>query len=646
MPPPYPANQIGILFRRDERALSEKYGTLSGPFFEMEISDQNNQVLWSAESHAVDGNYDLNGLIISDVTWEENDCQADMLSFTVLNPDMRIHDSRLFTEGNSVDLWIGYDGLQPEYMGRGIIVTVEPEFNRDGIPRMSITCYDVSHFMMEEGKAEIQTEGTRWFERHSVPADGAGNSPPQIITTERRDRDDQARQAREDARAAGASPGQVASIPSTSVDRAAPNTDDANTPIRSFEVPGGQPGQDAAQPRNRTAIRQARVPRRRRRRGKVWRNLRDDEIAATIFESYNIVPFVEAVDQNARARRVTREVEDPPEILTTEIRDRADQAADARAQARAAGAPAGTIPAGNIDGSSPTRPVHRRVIRSVEIGGGRRRVTEEVGGRRVVQKAGTSDYEFIKKLAKNHGYIVFVFYYYETGNWIGYWGPPHRVPQHVSYTFEYNNGDDTTLGMFKPKVSMRGQKTEIDLIYTDPVVRRQQRLRVSMENISRYAPEFRGPDATAPIEEPLGNGPEVVLSIHGQRVAVAANRRFASMDDARRWLMAFWYQHASEFCEAEGDCVIGIPEIRCRHRHTISGFGRYDGSYFFTKVTHAIKAGNIYTTDFSTYRVVDMLDVVPDAEGDTMSVESNEMGEITPEARDVIRRWQDALAQR
>lgn len=645
MPPPYPANQIGILFRRDERQLSEKYGQLAGPFFEMEISDQNDQVLWSAESHAVDGNYDLNGLIITDVQWEENDCQADMLSFTVINVDMRIHDSRLFLEGNSVDLWMGYDGLQPEYMGRGIITTVEPQFTRDGIPRMSVTCYDVSHFMMEEGKAEVQTEGTRWFERHSVPADGEGNSSEETFTEEHQDRQDQVEAQRAAVRAAGGSPADEARIPSAPVDRLAPSTTLARKKIRSFTVPGGQPDQQVSQPRNRTTIRQARVSRNRRRRGKVWRNLRDDEIAATIFESYNIVPFAEATNQRSRARRVTRIVEDPPDEELTNLEDRADQAENRRNRLRAAGIDPSVVPGGNVDSASNSRPLHKEVIRSVSIGGGRRKVTEEVGGRRVVQKAGTSDWEFIKKLAKNHGYIVFVFYYYETRNWIGYWGPPNNVPQHVSYTFEYNNGDSTTLASFKPKVSMRGQKTEIDLIYTDPVIRRQQRLRVSLENVSRYAPEFRGPDATSSVEEPLGSGPEVVLSIHGQRVSVAANRRFTSMDDARRWLMAFWYQHASEFCEAEGDCVIGIPEIRCRHRHNISGFGRYDGPYFFTKVTHSMRPGNVYTTEFSTYRVVDMLDVTPDAEGDSLSVESNEMGEITPEARDVIRRWQDALSQ-
>ena len=177
MPPPYPATQIGVLFRRDERELSEKYGQFAAPYFMVEISDQSGSVLFSSESHAVDGNYDLNGLIVSDMEWEENDCQADMMSFTVNNIDMQLHDSRLFAEGNSIDLWMGYDGRQPEYIGRGIVSTIEPDFSRDSLPNIRVSCYDISYFMMEEGKAEIQAEGTQWYERNAVPADGDGNSP-------------------------------------------------------------------------------------------------------------------------------------------------------------------------------------------------------------------------------------------------------------------------------------------------------------------------------------------------------------------------------------------------------------------------------------------------------------------------------------
>ena len=61
MPPPYRAAQIGILFQQDDRNLVEKYGHTAAPFFRLEISDQADQIIFSAESQLQNGAYDLNG---------------------------------------------------------------------------------------------------------------------------------------------------------------------------------------------------------------------------------------------------------------------------------------------------------------------------------------------------------------------------------------------------------------------------------------------------------------------------------------------------------------------------------------------------------------------------------------------------------
>ena len=637
MPPPYPATNIGTLFQRDDRTLEEKYGHMLAPYFKLVISDRDERVLFYAESSANEGNYDLNGLIVSDIEWAEDDCQASMMSMTVQNPDLRLHDSRMFAEGNSLDLWMGYDGFFPDYMGRAIIVEIAPEFPNGSIPTIRITAYDISHFMMEEGKAEIQAEGTQWWERNRVNQTPANQSSTQTTLTNTRDTQSQAQAARNEARSSGATPGQVASIPQQSIDESGRSANPGNTEIRGFTTSSGR---RTNTPQNRTRLRQARSPRRRRKQGKVWRNLRDDEIVSAIFESYGIVPYTEALNQRARSRTEQRTVQHQGEIRLNNILDTVEQA---RERQRQEGSPGNTQPV-SVDTHGPRlRPsLRQRAIRAERINDTTVNVTVEVGGRRVVQKAGTSDWEFIKKLAKNHGYIMFVFYYFGTGDWIGYWGSPHNVPQHVVYQFHYNNGDGTTIQSFRPKLSTRGQKTEIDLMYTDPVTRRQQKLRVAMENVSSYTSEFRGPDATALMTETLGSGPEVLLSINGQRVAVQANRRFTSMDDACRWLMAFWYQHAPEFCEAEGEFIAGLPEIHCRHKHVMNGFSRYDGNYFLTQVSHKMSPGSVYTTSFSGYRVVDMLWSPPDQETEALTVESEEMGQLTPAAQDIVNEWERA----
>ena len=646
MPGPYPARRIGRLFRRDDREISEKYGEMLAPYFRIEISGENNRVMFSAEANATEGNYDLNGLIVSSVEWEENDCQASMMKLTIENIDMRLHDSRMFAEGNSIDLWMGYDGRQPDYMGRAIVTGIEPEFSSDSIPKLNVTGYDISHFLMEEGRAEVQAEGTAWWERHrqQLPVNPQDQQRNNSVLNQQAEN----RPARDARRRADEQQG----IPPAQARQRTPDATLAESGVGAATVAvrlvSGQPStqQRTNTPRTRTTLRKARVPRRRNNRGKVWRNLRDDEIANAIFQSYGIVPFTEAIGGNARSRQQVVEVTvDQPAILDN-ILDTEEQSRQRREavgqlfttaeQQRRAGT--------SVDREGPTLGLENLPIRAIERTGERTiRITQEVGGRRVVQKAGTSDWEFLKKLAKNHGFIMFVFYYYETSNWIGYWGSPHNVPQHIIYNFHYNYREMTTLKSFRPRISTRGQKTEIDMVFTDPVTRKRQRLRVAMENVSRYSPEFRGPDATALMDEPLGNGPEVVLTIHGRRTSVQADRNFRTIDDARRWLMSFWYNHASEFCEAEGEFIQGIPEVHCRHKHQFDGLTRFDGLYFLTQVSHKMSAGSMYTTSFSGYLMVDMLFNEPEQENGEMTVESEDMGQLTPQAQDVLERWRRAL---
>jgi hypothetical protein len=642
MPPPYQAAQIGVLFQEDARTLVEKYGKMVAPFFRIEISDQSDAVLFSAESQVRDANYDLHGLIVSEVSWDENDCQADEMRLTVQNIDMTLHDSRLFAEGNSIDLWMGYDGHQPDYMGRAIIVEIEPQFPSNAVPTLGITAYDVSHFMSEEGRAEIVAEGTRWWEARQITEDPAGDDTSGSGTSGhvRGTNADQAR----DARQAQRTTGRTGVIPTETLESTGGVPGLADRPVN---VHGARRPRDAntQTPQTRTTFQQARIPRRRQRRGKVWRNMTDNEIAEAIFLSYGIIPFTEATNERARARRVTTQNEQLVTAISTFVRNREEEATRARQSARQAGIPASTVPDITVETAGGQRlNLAGRSIRLVGEARTGQPVTVEVGGRRVVQKAGTSDLEFLKKLAKNHDYIVFVFFHYETRNWIGYFGPKNHVPQHVSYTFEYNQGDDTTLASVTPKISTKGQKTEIDMLYTDPISGRQQRLRVSMNNVSSYSPEFRGPDGPSAIEEPVGNGPEVTLTIHGQRTSVVANRRFTSMDDARRWLMSFWIRHASEFCEADGQTIMGLPEIKGRHRHVLNGVGRFSGAYFFTKSTHKMATGSIYTTTFSSHRIHDAFWGEAQSEDENLSVESNEMGVMTPAVQDVLSRWRRALA--
>lgn len=620
----YRAADIGTLYEHDTRDLVDKYGLMAAPFFRLEISDQSDAILFSAESQSRDGGYDLHGLVVSDVEYDENDCQTNMIKLTVQNVDMTLHDSRLFAEGNSLDLWMGYDGHQPEYMGRAIIVEIEPMFESGSIPSMNITAYDIAHFMMEEGKAEIVPEGTAWFERHRQSSATGGNETPRVVHDAVDDTD---RAARRNPGAATDSSGRPISMDRT------PGIDIANRETRARLVEGEA---NQSNTEVRTTWRQWRAPRRSRNSGKVWREMKDSEIAAAIFKSYGIVPYVEATHERARASVTTGE-STTTVIVGTQVADTRDEQGRRVSRARGLGL-SGAVPELNVDqhnsqldaaGGISQRESHLRAVNTTT------ETQQRTGGRRVVQKSGTSDWDFVKKLAKNHGYIVFVFFHHESRRWIGYWGSPSNVPQAIEYTFKYNHGDDTNFRSFRPRISMRGQKTEIDLSVVDPRRGREQRLRVAMDSVSAYSPEFRGPDGTQDIREPLGNGPEVVLTIHGRRTIVVADRPFTDPEDARRWLMAFWMRHAADFCTMEGETIIGLPEMRARQKHQFMGIGRIDGGFFITKATHKMGGSKIYNVSFSGYRVVDIMEGAVNTESDLLTVDDNALGESNPETPEV-----------
>lgn len=632
----YPAPQIGLLHRRDDRDLTEVYGLFAAPFFRLEISDQSDAVLFSAESQNVEGGYDLHGIIVTEVEYDENDCQANMVRLTVQNPDLLIHDSRLFAEGNSIDVWMGYDGHTPKYMGRGIITEIEPMFESGSIASMTVTAYDIAYFMMEEGRCEIQTEGTSWVERNrqtvtNRSTNGNVDGRPATDEIANRTTETNARIAQGDI------PQGSQSFESMSYEQllsADVSQQDINTWIADNEAsdPGGPntvDSADAGSERRTTAWRQWRPPRRSNNSGKVWRGKTDGEIAAAIFTSYGIIPFVDVTSEHTRTTRSVTTQNDP-DIQSDNVQNREVDRDRQIAADRQAGRPTVT-PNETVDVDGRRLDLSAREYRLYAVNNPNNTTTTVISTeRRVVQKSGTSDWEFLKELAKNHGFIVFVFFLPEAHRWIGYWGSTNNVPQDYIYTFRYAAGDNTNIRSLRPRISMRGQKTEIDLSVVDPRHGREQRLRVSMDSVNRYSPEFRGPDNTAIIREPLGNGPEVVLTIHGRRTTVIADRPFTDPEDARRWLMAFWMRHASDFCTFEGDTIIGFTELRARQAHQFEGFGRIDGQFFITKATHTMATGSGYKTSFSGYRIVDMIEGAPLSESELLTVDDNALGERNP----------------
>ncbi len=89
---------------------------------------------------------------VSSVTFTETENQSARIAFHVINDNFRFLDSKVFAEGNSIDLWMGYAGKPLHFMARGTIVRPNPNFPREGIPTMSVVAHDASRRLMNSGE--------------------------------------------------------------------------------------------------------------------------------------------------------------------------------------------------------------------------------------------------------------------------------------------------------------------------------------------------------------------------------------------------------------------------------------------------------------------------------------------------------------
>lgn len=94
--------------------------------------------------------------LITGIVWEEDIEGASMLTIDVAIPDKQelgkpteaglSVDSKVFSEGNVVDVFIGY-GDELTFMGRAEIVKWLPTFPESGFPTLQLKAFDARHRM-------------------------------------------------------------------------------------------------------------------------------------------------------------------------------------------------------------------------------------------------------------------------------------------------------------------------------------------------------------------------------------------------------------------------------------------------------------------------------------------------------------------
>lgn len=89
---------------------------------------------------------------VESVAYEEGDELAAKVELQLLNPGFQFSESKIFAEGNAIDVWMGYVGKPLTFMNRGIVMKPNPTFPRSGFPRITVVAHDVTRKLMNTGK--------------------------------------------------------------------------------------------------------------------------------------------------------------------------------------------------------------------------------------------------------------------------------------------------------------------------------------------------------------------------------------------------------------------------------------------------------------------------------------------------------------
>ena len=122
------------------------------------------------------------------------------------------------------------------------------------------------------------------------------------------------------------------------------------------------------------------------------------------------------------------------------------------------------------------------------------------------------------------------------------------------------------------------------------------------------------PDTKAPIVARAGpddlpnqadageSGPQVAQRTQAGKQDVVVDAPVTSQEEAAVLARSLLLRRAYKFITASGQ-IIGKPELRPGHNLDLSGLGRFDGSYYVTRVEHQIDQ-NGYLTTFGARRML------------------------------------------
>jgi phage protein D len=219
------------------------------------------------------------------------------------------------------------------------------------------------------------------------------------------------------------------------------------------------------------------------------------------------------------------------------------------------------------------------------------------------QKSGVSDYELVQGLANLTGFTFWIDGD-ENGEWTLHFRDPETITeQETTYTFRYNDGDNSNLLGFRPELLVKGSTTKLSVVVKDRKTSKVIKVDVEEENNSSPDVEVLN-DPTSQVDGEYTTGSDIKLYFENFAFEVFSNKRFKDEDEARIWAEQWFRRQRENFILASGS-TIGSELLMARQKHLIENVSpAYNGEYFFSKVKHILDNQNGYRCQFNARRLV------------------------------------------
>jgi len=205
-----------------------------------------------------------------------------------------------------------------------------------------------------------------------------------------------------------------------------------------------------------------------------------------------------------------------------------------------------------------------------------------------IQKKGVNDYKFLRDIAEERGFDLFLRYDKDIDNHRLYFEEP-RDRQKEVFTFNYGidlTSNDTTLYEFRPEVNTLEQPSdvEITIFNRDQGEKRKTTINVNDKG-SGSSSKFLGKKKFKN-ESKFTSGGTMRATAFGQSFEIIANRPFKNEEEAKRFASQWIRKRQEEFISGSAS-LVGLEKLQARQTHIFDGLEKqFNGKYYFTRVEH------------------------------------------------------------